>query len=87
LNNKGQVAAVMGAIVIIIFTGILLNQLSPTINEFRVENLNNVDNHDNPNNNFMKFLWYAFMPILWGFWILLSIFAIYITTIRAGGRL
>ena len=87
MNKKGQVARVMTALVVILFTGVFLNQLSPVIDDFRVERLNEVDNHDNPNNPFMKFLWYSFMPLLWGFYVMLSILALYLTTVAAGGRL
>ena len=87
MNNKGQVARVMAVIVVILFTGVFLNQVSPIIDDFRVERLNEVDNHDNPNNPFMKFLWYSFMPLLWGFYVMLSILGLYLTTVAAGGKL
>ena len=86
MNNKGQVARVMAVIVVILFTGVFLNQVSPVIDDFRVDRLNEVDNHNNPNNPFMKFLWYSFMPLLWGFYVVLSVLVLYLTTVAAGGR-
>jgi hypothetical protein len=84
---KGQVGFVMTTIVLVILTGVLLKAFSPTIEEFRVERLSTIDNYPNENNDLTKILLYAFMPIMWSFYIFLSAIVIFISVRRAQGSM
>lgn len=87
MNKKASVGFVLTVLTIVIFTGIFLRTLYPVFEEFRLDNLNSVDSYDNPNNPLMKIFWYSFHPIMWFFWLVMSIFAVVFAVQQGANRL
>jgi len=81
MNKKGQVSAVFSAFVVIILTGVMLTIFMPTIDDFRIEQIENLEEGA----ILEKLLLFALKPLIWGMYIFLSIFAMVFTVNSAQG--
>lgn len=77
-SNKGQLGGVIYLLLVIVLAGIILVVFSPTIDEFRVERINDIDNYENQNNTFMKIFLYALKPLMWIFYLFLSVIVLFL---------
>jgi uncharacterized membrane protein len=75
MNKGGQLHLLFSALFFITVTGIILFVFSPTINEFRLERINDTNNDDGSNTLLLLAL-YALMPGLWFFYVILSMILI-----------
>jgi hypothetical protein len=94
MNKRGQlgpsiggVGKVMFALVIIVFIGIFLAILQPSIEEFRLDALENTVNSTNMYNPLIKIFLYAWNPIMWFFFIVMSIFWLVSIVNSSGGQI
>ena len=71
MNKKGQVYGVLLGFMIVILTGIGLAVLSPVLDTLRKSIIANPET-----DLLMKLVMYAFMPLMWGIYLLLSIITI-----------
>jgi hypothetical protein len=84
LNKKGQAGNVMSVLLIVVLTGILLAVFQPTINDFRLQNIENIDNYPDQYSALMKLFMYGLLPIMWIFYIFLSILIVFVTVNQGG---
>lgn len=88
MNLKAQsgIANVLSGVTLIITIGVFLFLVAPTIEDFRLQNLNDSNLDSNPNSPLMKILLYGFNGILWGLFALLSVFFLFkiVNTSRGG---
>ena len=84
MNKKGQAGNVMSVLLIVVLTGILLAVFQPTINDFRLENIENIDNYPDQYSALMKLFMYGLLPIMWIFYIFLSILIVFVTVNQGG---
>lgn len=78
MNKKGQLGGVLYLLALIVIAGILLATFQPTINEFRLDLINNIDNYPDQANTFSKIILYSLNPIIWIGYIFLSILMLFI---------
>jgi uncharacterized BrkB/YihY/UPF0761 family membrane protein len=74
MNKKGNVGFVFIVLFGIIISGFLLSVLSPTLNEFRVDLINDMAEHPDTSNILLKVIVYGLIPYVWFMYIILSIF-------------
>lgn len=84
MNKKGQAGNVMSVLLIVVLTGILLAVFQPTINDFRLQNIENIDNYPDQYSALMKLFMYGLLPIMWIFYIFLSILIVFVTVNQGG---
>ena len=84
MNKKGQAGNVMSVLLIVVLTGILLAVFQPTINDFRLQNIENIDNYPDQYSALMKLFMYGLLPIMWIFYIFLSILIVFVTVNQNG---
>jgi len=84
LNKKGQAGNVMSVLLIVVLTGILLAVFQPTLNDFRLQNIENIDNYPDQYSALMKLFMYGLLPIMWIFYIFLSILIVFVTVNQNG---
>jgi len=84
MNKKGNVGFVFVVIFGIILSGFLLNVFSPTINEFRLDLIEDLNESTSEANILLKIIIYGIIPYMWFMYIFLSIFfLIYAVNIAA----
>ena len=84
MNKKGQAGNVMSVLLIVVLTGILLAVFQPTLNDFRLQNIENIDNYPDQYSALMKLFMYGLLPIMWIFYIFLSILIVFVTVNQNG---
>ena len=84
MNKKGQAGNVMSVLLIVVLTGILLAVFQPTLNDFRLQNIENIDNYPDQYSALMKLFMYGLLPIMWIFYIFLSILIVFVTVNQGG---
>lgn len=80
MNKKAQLGGIIYVLLVIVLAGFILALFQPTINEFRLERVNELDMYPDQDNLLIRILLYALNPILWIFYILLSVFVLFIST-------
>jgi len=80
-SKKGQAGGVMYVIVLVLLTGIILAVFSPTINTFRLEQIERIDSFPDQYSALMKLGMYALMPLIW---IFLSVVILYVSVNQGG---
>ena len=80
MNKKAQLGGIIYVLLVIVLAGFILALFQPTINEFRVERVNELDMYPDQDNLLIRILLYALNPILWIFYIILSVFVLFIST-------
>ena len=79
MNKKAQAGSVLYVLLVIILTGVLLAVFQPTINDFRLQNIENIDNYPDQYSALMKLFMYGLLPIMWIFYIFLSVFVLFVS--------
>lgn len=72
MSSRGQVSLPIFVLFAVLVAGYILSIFSPTINEVRINQLAATPDAD----ILAKLILYALMPIMWGVYIILSIFAV-----------
>ena len=80
MNKKAQLGGIIYVLLVIVLAGFILAVFQPTINDFRLERVNKLDMYPEQDNILIRILLYALNPILWIFYILLSVFVLFIST-------
>ena len=80
MNKKAQLGGIIYVLLVIVLAGFILAVFQPTINDFRLERVNELDMYPEQDNILIRILLYALNPILWIFYILLSVFVLFIST-------
>jgi hypothetical protein len=81
VNKKGNVPFLMSTLVVVVLVGLMLFVFHDPIDEFRVDLLNDSATQDD---SLLLIVLYGLFPIMWFFYILLSIFAVKIAVDVAG---
>jgi ABC-type multidrug transport system permease subunit len=77
-SNKAQLGGAVYLLLVIVLTGVMLAVFAPTINDFRLERINEIDNYPDQANTFSKIFLYALMPLMWISYIILSVFVLFV---------
>lgn len=77
-SKAGQLGGAIYLLLVIVLTGVMLAVFSPTINEFRLERINDIDNYPDQANTFTKIFLYALNPMIWISYILLSVIVLFV---------
>ena len=83
-SKKGQAGGVMYVIVLVLLTGIILAVFSSTINTFRLEQIERIDSFPDQYSALMKLAMYALMPLIWIFYLFLSVVILYVSVNQGG---
>lgn len=83
-NKKGQAGNAVYVMVVIILTGMILAVFQPTINTFRLEQIDRIDSYPDQYSALMKLFMYALLPLLWIFYLFLSVLILFVT-VNGGG--
>ena len=82
--KKGQAGGVMYVIVVVMLTGIILAVFQPTLNNFRLEQIDRIDNYPDQYSALMKLAMYALIPLLWVFYLFLSVVILFVSVNQGG---
>lgn len=77
-RKKAQLGGAVYLLLVIVLAGVMLSVFNSTINDFRLERINEIDNFPQQANTFSKIFLYALMPMIWISYILLSVFVLFI---------
>ena len=77
--KKAQVDGVIYVMVLIVIVGILLFIFQPTIETFRLEAIESLDDHPEQYNVFSSIFLYSLKPLIWFFYIFLSVIVLFAT--------
>lgn len=83
-GKKANIGLVASALLFIVIIGLLLNAFSPTINDLRIEQINEINLSGEENTLLLLFL-YALMPLLWVIYVFLSAVLIFLSVNVARG--
>ena len=83
-SKKGQAGNAVYVLVVVLLTGVLLAVFQPVINEFRLEQISEIDNYPDQYSALMKLAMYALLPLIWIFYLFLSVLIVFITVNGSG---
>jgi uncharacterized BrkB/YihY/UPF0761 family membrane protein len=80
MTKKAQISLPIFILFAVLVTGYILSIFSPTINQVRLDQLSATPDAD----IFEKLILYSLMPLLWGVYVVFSIFAVIWASNSAG---